>query len=200
MFISYEYKYLGYEAKTNEYRWQYKIIDSGFEEVVDATTPRATDVRIFGDPIILGVAIAVIDIYEKRNLNVAANLMKAIICHSKTYGWTIADLISWNKKWNPKFAKYEKDIEKYMVLLSGNGMNYQKGKNHYLAYSSDSNSWGVVLLDEGWGAYFIPPELSENAGYISSALKIECGFGIVSARGLKPNCIFSSKKKRKRFT
>ena len=35
MFQSYEYqKYLGYDDATKEYRWQYKITDSDFEEVV----------------------------------------------------------------------------------------------------------------------------------------------------------------------
>ena len=35
MFQSFEYqKYLGYDAATQEYRYQYKITDSDFEEVV----------------------------------------------------------------------------------------------------------------------------------------------------------------------
>ena len=108
MFISYEYiKYVSYDKKTKEYRYQYKITDSDFEEVVVGV-----EVGVG-----LGVGVAVIDTYEKRNLNVAANLMKAFVWGVKTYGWTIADLISYNKKYNPKFAKYEDDLQKYMVLI-----------------------------------------------------------------------------------
>ncbi len=104
MFQSFEYqKYLGYDAAAKEWRWQIKIIDSDFEEV-------AVVVEV-------GVGVAVIDVYEKRNLNVAANLMLAILYISKNYGSPVQQIIEWNKQYNPKFAKYEKDIEKYMVLL-----------------------------------------------------------------------------------
>lgn len=66
MFISYEYiKYLGYNIKTNVHSWQYRIIDSDFEEVV--------------------VEVAVIHTYEKRNLPVAPNLMKAILYINKKW-------------------------------------------------------------------------------------------------------------------
>ena len=75
-----------------------KIIDSDFEEV--------------------GVEVAaVIEAYEKRNLNVAANLMLAMLYISKKWKYSVQQIINWNKQYNPKYAKYEKDIEKYMVLL-----------------------------------------------------------------------------------
>ena len=104
MFISYEYKYLGYDEKTKEYRYQYKITDSDFEEVGLERSPG-------------GAWAGVIDTYEKRNLNVAANLMRAFVWYSKKYNWPIELVISHNKQYNPKFAKYEKDLEKYMVLI-----------------------------------------------------------------------------------
>ncbi len=63
MFQSYEYqKYLGYDVATKEHRYQYKIIDSDFEEVEVAGAVAVAAVEI---------GVAVIDIYEKRNLNVA---------------------------------------------------------------------------------------------------------------------------------
>jgi hypothetical protein len=110
MFISYEYiKYLGYNSKTKEYSYQYRIIDSDFEEVaVGVGVVVAVEVR---------VGVAVIDAYEKRNLPVAPNLMKAIFCFSKIYGYTVGNIIAWNKQYNPKFSKYEKDIEKYLILM-----------------------------------------------------------------------------------
>ena len=112
MFISYEFiKYLGYDAKTKEHTWQYKITDSDFEEV--GLGLEFEFEFEFG----VGVGVAVIDTYEKRNLNVVANLMKAFIWYSKKYSYPIAEVITWNKKHNPKFAKYEKDLEKYLVLM-----------------------------------------------------------------------------------
>ncbi len=65
----------------------------------------------------VNIGVAVIDTYEKRNLNVAANLVKSFIWYSRKYGWSIRYIVKENKQYNPKFAKYEKDIEKYLVLI-----------------------------------------------------------------------------------
>ena len=112
MFLSYEYiKYLGYDTKTKQHSYQYKIIDSDFEEV-------AVGVGVgVGVEVGCWVAVAVIDTYEKRNLNVAANLMLAMLYISKKWGYSVQEFIDYNKQYNPKFAKYEEDIEKYMVLI-----------------------------------------------------------------------------------
>ena len=114
MFKSYEYqKYLGYNSKTKEYSYQYKIIDSEFEEVgVDV----GVEVGVAAE-VAVAVAVAVIDTYEKRNLNVAANLVRAFLYLSKKYGNSVNDIIEYNKKYNPKFAKYENDLQKYLTLL-----------------------------------------------------------------------------------
>ncbi|SRR5258708_23805076 len=104
MFLSYGYrKYIGYDSKTKLYKWEYKITDSEFEEI---------DTVAGGS-----VAAAVIDTYEKRNLNVAANLIRAFIWQNKKYDWPISEIIKWNKQFNPKFAKYEEDINKYLILI-----------------------------------------------------------------------------------
>jgi hypothetical protein len=111
MFQSYEYiKYLSYDAKTKQYSYQYKIIDSDFEEV-------AVEVAEVGVAVGVEVEVAVIDVYERRNLNVAANLMLAILYISKEYGYSVQEFINRNKQYNPKFTKYEKELEKYMVLI-----------------------------------------------------------------------------------
>ena len=105
MFQSYEYqKYLGFDPETKLNRWQFKIIDSDFEEVVVVVE--------------VGVGVSIIEVYEKRNLNVAANLIKFILyLHKKYPHYSIQHFIEDNRKYNPKFAQYEGDIEKYMVLL-----------------------------------------------------------------------------------
>jgi hypothetical protein len=109
MFISYEYQnYLGYNVKTEEYSYQYKIIDSTFEGVG----------VVAGIAVVVELEVAIIDAYEKRNLNVAANLMAAILYHHKKYPHiSVPQIIEWNKKYNPKFAKYENDLQKYLCLL-----------------------------------------------------------------------------------
>jgi len=112
MFLSYEEtKYFGYDDKTKLYRWEYKIVDSEFEEM-DGYSRAVADLGV-----VAGMNVAVIDTYEKRNLNVAANLVRAFIWLNKKYGWTISFNIKWNKQFNPKFAKYEEQINKYLILM-----------------------------------------------------------------------------------
>ncbi|SRR5258708_4884531 len=111
MFLSYhDGKYLGYNSKTKLYRWEYKIVDSEFEEIGESDHSEEQGV---GD----GMGVGVIDTYEKRKLNVAANLIRAFIWSSKKDDWPISDIVKQNKLRNPKFAKYEKDIEKYLLLI-----------------------------------------------------------------------------------
>ena len=113
MFISYEYKkYIGYDDKTTLYSWEYEITDSEFGTVEVVITPPAT---VLAPPSLMGMVV--INEYEERNLPVAANLMKAILFSHKYYNWPIADIIYWNKQGNPKFSKYEKELEKYFSLL-----------------------------------------------------------------------------------
>ena len=117
MFQSVEYqKYLGYDAATKEYRYQYKIIDSDFEEfAVGFAVGVGVGVAV---GVAGAVAVAVIDTYEKRNLNVAANLIKFILYLHKRYpDYTIQQIIETNRKYNPKFAQYEEDLNKYLCLL-----------------------------------------------------------------------------------
>jgi len=109
MFQSYEcLEYHCFNDATKDYKWQYKIIDSDFEEVV------------VGVGVVVGVEvwIAVIEVYKKRNLNVAANLMKTILYLNKLFPYySIQQIIEDNRKYNPKFAQYEEDLNKYLCLL-----------------------------------------------------------------------------------
>ncbi len=96
MFQSYEYqKYLGYDAATKEHKYQYKIIDGDFEEVA---------VAVGIDVWFAAVGFAVIEVYEKRNLNIAANLIKFILYIPKKYpDISIREIIEDNRKYNLKF-------------------------------------------------------------------------------------------------
>jgi hypothetical protein len=63
------------------------------------------------------VGYHVIKAYEKRSLPVAANLIKAFLYHSKTQHYDLDFIIWMNKQHNPIFSRYEKDIEKYLLLI-----------------------------------------------------------------------------------
>jgi hypothetical protein len=91
-----------FNKATRQFVCRYQIIDSGFEEVIDD--------QFDG----LG---AVIEVYERRKLNVAANLVKAILYLNDNFHRPIKSTIDECKNYLPKFVLYEKDIEKYLVLL-----------------------------------------------------------------------------------
>ena len=80
------------------------IIDSDFEETISINDDR-------------GLGRYIIDLYEEKNLPVATNLVLAFQYYIKLYDVNIGFIISENKKLNPKYTKYEKDVEKYLLLL-----------------------------------------------------------------------------------
>ena len=117
MFESFEFQEYGYDAAAKEYRYKCKLTDSDFEEVV------VGDWLGFGVEVEVGVGVAAaIEAYEKRNLNVAPNLLKVILYLHKQYPHIlIQEIIEHNRKYNPKFAQYEKEVlarlEKLLPLL-----------------------------------------------------------------------------------
>jgi hypothetical protein len=116
MFQSYEsIKRLG--KKDNKHTWEYELTDSEFGTVsgVGFLNKFVSGVKnIFTEM----YEVAVIQEYSKRNLNVAANLVVAFVWYNKqnTF-WSIQHMIDCNKKYNPLFPRYEKDLQKYLVLL-----------------------------------------------------------------------------------
>jgi hypothetical protein len=115
MFISLEYDtYIKYDEKTNIYKQQCKIIDSDFEQIITARFNHMPGGTI--DGLYLNM-LPIIEAYEKRNLPIAPNLIKAILYVHKNAYYSISELLDFNKDYNQKFAKYEKDIEKYLILL-----------------------------------------------------------------------------------
>ena len=117
MFKSITYrKYLGYNKETDLYSYEYEIVDTEFTETaVGAVAAAAAAVALA-----LAVAAeeaAVINIYSKRNLNVAKNLVIYLKYAEKHWRWEIPELISWCKQYTPNFSKYEQDIHKYLLLI-----------------------------------------------------------------------------------
>jgi hypothetical protein len=110
MFISYEYKS---NHKYFEYICYYELIDSKF-----GTVPGMVDVPKSTYGITIEMSVGVIQEYSKRNLNVAVNLVAFFVWMSKQYSFiSIQQLIDQNKQYNPLFPQYEKDLQKYLVLL-----------------------------------------------------------------------------------
>ena len=109
MFQSYKYiKSLDYKNKNS---FEYEITDSEFGVSSGITDRNSYDFS-------LEIWFAVIEEYNKRNLNVAANLAVAMIWWCKKYkAWSIENIIYLNNKYNPLFSQYEKDLQKYLLLL-----------------------------------------------------------------------------------
>jgi hypothetical protein len=104
MFQSLEFqRFFGHDHKIHKNIWQYKLTDSDFE----------TDVFLSD----VGGVVAVIDVYKKRNLNVASNLIKTLLYCSKKWNFSVNELIESGKKYNSNLSKYENDLQKYLVLL-----------------------------------------------------------------------------------
>jgi hypothetical protein len=104
MFQSYIYgKYLGNNT------FGYALTDSEF-----GTVPRAVTVYNYDAEIGIGV----IQEYSRRNLNVAANIVAAFVWLQKQYpDYSVQYFIDNNRKYNSLFSRYEKDLQKYLLLL-----------------------------------------------------------------------------------
>ena len=64
-----------------------------------------------------GIGEAVIEVYEKRNLNVSANLVRAFRYFCKTHMNDINGLIKFNIDRCVKYKKYADDVQKYLMLI-----------------------------------------------------------------------------------
>jgi hypothetical protein len=113
MFQSFMFgEYGAYNYRDGKYIWGYKLTDSEFGIVSGKIT--------FGNGNRLAIvaALAIIQEYGKRNLNVAANLATAFVWMDKQFPhYSVQDVINVNKKYNPLFKQYEEDLQKYLVLL-----------------------------------------------------------------------------------
>jgi hypothetical protein len=113
MFISYELGRYNVRDKDGNYYDEYEIVDNEF-----GTALGVLNVNEIMPARYIEIALAVIQEYSKRELNVAANLAVAFIWYNKQYPRSsIQQMIDANKEHNPLFPPYEKDIQKYLVLL-----------------------------------------------------------------------------------
>lgn len=114
MFI--ECKYFGALGHCDKgSRWQVKVIDTEFEEVVEVIFNSACQFET-------ELIYPIIDVYEKRRatVNVAANLAAAIRwfdSREDSLKSAAQKTIDWHKAHNPRYAKYASDIEKYLILV-----------------------------------------------------------------------------------
>jgi hypothetical protein len=109
MFISCEFHGKILNSK-NPYVFEYDLIDTDFEQ------------KIEGHGIIgRWVIDALIDVYEARNSNVAANIVRAYLWYNKTYVYQLNTTIDiYNNGLitkSERLLKYENDLQKYLVLL-----------------------------------------------------------------------------------
>lgn len=94
--------YVGYFHNNGKY--EYTITDTDFTETVYTSQPT--------------VILAVIEVYSKRNLNVAYNLFLCLKCiQSILNTQNLLWFIDYHNENTPGFSKYKKDIEKYLLLL-----------------------------------------------------------------------------------
>ena len=108
MFKSIKYnKYLGYDPLTDLCSHEYEITDTDFVEIGHGLSRSMSE----------GGEAVVINIYSKRNLNVAANLMLLFKLYHHRHRWSIQDQIYWCRRNILGFDKYEKDLEKYLLLI-----------------------------------------------------------------------------------
>jgi len=87
--------------------WKYRLIDTDWEE---------TDI-VYGYGNGIWIALAVINTYSMLGLPVVPNLITALQWHSDTTGHSISTLIGWIKSNNHKFAQYEEELNKYILLI-----------------------------------------------------------------------------------
>jgi hypothetical protein len=113
------YHYIGSILDNRTYYHQYTIVDDDFD-CTDMEIEYMGDVPLgTGDRGSVGLAKAVISTYEKRGLLVLPNLVKAFLWKENEFPmfYSFETIVESNRLYNPAFAPYIKDMEKYMVLL-----------------------------------------------------------------------------------
>jgi len=109
MFKFFEWKYLGYDPKTDQYRSEITIVDDDFTETLVAASP------IGGEAVVPPATTALIDIYSRRNLNVAGNLV--LLMQDIESKWLDIKLqIEYYQKYIPEYSKYHDQVMGYLIF------------------------------------------------------------------------------------
>jgi len=110
MLIDIQFKrYLGYNKKTKLYSYEFELTDGEFGSVVGVGAAREAAAG--------AGAAEVIAEYSKRNLNVAANLVKLLLLYKRRNGWEIAEQIEWWQKRQPLFTtELKTKLDKLLLL------------------------------------------------------------------------------------
>jgi len=110
MFKSQDYIYLGYDSKTDQFRYETTIVDDDFTEIVIAAAS--------ADAIRAVVRAAVlIDVYSRRNLNVAGNLALLMQYVENKLWMDIKQQIEEYQKFVPAYPKYHDQVMDYLIFM-----------------------------------------------------------------------------------
>jgi hypothetical protein len=110
MFQSYEcIGFVGYNEATKQFRCEYKLVDTDFEDVGIAA-------EVLFEGMVPG-SRSIIDCYTKRNLPVAKNLIRYMLSVQEDYSyWTLDRQVEWQKQNNPRWHEVEDDMKMYLVF------------------------------------------------------------------------------------
>lgn len=89
--------------------YSYKIIDDGFDEKIKLNWIEGI---IGAQPV-----LAVIEMYGRKGLPIAPNIPRVIMIESEMYRISIKEIVVRNRRYNPRWSEFEKEFEKYMVLM-----------------------------------------------------------------------------------
>jgi len=112
MFRSYDYKYLGFNNKTDQWRYEITIMDDNFTE-----TAVAAAVADVGDNDATRIAAVLIDIYSRRNLNVAGNLVLLMQYIENKWSRDIKRQIELYQEHIIEYQKYHDQVMGYLVFI-----------------------------------------------------------------------------------
>jgi hypothetical protein len=113
MFQSCDYKYLDYDQEKGQYRYEITIVDDDFTET---TSSAAAAASVRAASAAAAAATTAIEIYSRRNLNVAQNLWLLYQYQCERYPYWAKYVLSDWQNYVPAFKQYEEDIAMYLTF------------------------------------------------------------------------------------
>jgi hypothetical protein len=107
MFQSCDYKYLDYDQEKGQYRCEITIVDDDFTETTSAAAVAASAVV---------ATTAAIEIYSRRNLNVAQNLWLLYQYQCERYPYWGKYILSDWQNYVPAYSQYHDDLQMYLTF------------------------------------------------------------------------------------